>query len=161
MAGIQKTGKEAPGNRGTGKPKRNYSEAFERQKFKPGQSGNLAGRPGTKALTDEIKKLLDEFAKEKRLRIFEPVLKNPTYRRLLAKALILRAIENSDVAAKVVLDRVDGPVHVELEAESVPVKYIRVDMPRPDPNKPIRDVAPGMFPPIKNPPAKNEDEDVN
>jgi hypothetical protein len=99
--------------------------------------------------------------KEKRLRVFEPVLKNPTYCRLLAKALILRAKENSDVAAKVVLDRVDGPVHVELQAESVAVKYIRVDMPRPDPNEPIRDVTPGMFPPIKNLPAKNEDGDVN
>jgi hypothetical protein len=47
MAGIRKTGKEAPGNRDTGKPKRNYSETFERQKFKRGQSGNLAGRPRT------------------------------------------------------------------------------------------------------------------
>jgi hypothetical protein len=62
-----------PGNRDSGKPERKYSEAFERQKFKLGLSGNLAGRPKTKPITDKIKKIPDEFAKEKRLRVFEPV----------------------------------------------------------------------------------------
>jgi hypothetical protein len=53
-----------------------------------------------------------------------------------------------------VLDRTEGPVHVEQEREAMAVKYIRVDMPRPDPNEPIIDVTPGMFPPVKNPSAK-------
>jgi hypothetical protein len=72
-----------------------------------------------------------------------------TYCRLLTKALVLRAIEESDVAAKVVLDRTEGPVHIKLEGESVAVKYIRVDMPRPDPNEPIIDVPPKPLPPAR------------
>jgi hypothetical protein len=131
MVAKSKTADGFDGNSSpTGKPKKGELPArLEAYKWKPGKSGNLRGRPRTKPLTDEIKKLLDEFAKEKRLRVLEPVLKNPTYCRLLAKALILRAIEESDVAAKIVLDRTEGPVHVELEGESVAVKYIRVDMP--------------------------------
>jgi hypothetical protein len=53
------------------------------------------------------------------------------------------------------------PVHIENESEAFAVKYMRVDMPRPDPTLPIVDVTPGMFPPVKKPPAKNEHEDDN
>jgi hypothetical protein len=94
LATASKTADGFCGNsRTTGKPKQGELPArLEAYKWKPGESGNLRGRPRTKPLTDEIKKLLDQFAKEKRLRVLEPIMKNPTYSRLLAKALVLRAI---------------------------------------------------------------------
>jgi len=60
-----KKGTDTPGDEGDNKvdlthPSGGYSEEFIAHQFKPGKSGNPAGRPRGRSITDKLQKILDE-----------------------------------------------------------------------------------------------------
>ncbi len=67
--------------------------------FKPGESGNPAGRPKVRTLSEELRARLQEQYRGKDGR---------TYSRLVAEALVDRAINGDVVAIREVFDRVEG-----------------------------------------------------
>jgi hypothetical protein len=81
-----------------------------RPPWKPGESGNLAGRPKTKPLTDELQRLLGEEA---------PKGKGQTWAALIAEALVKRASKGDVRAIAELGNRIEGrPVQaVELDAD--------------------------------------------
>jgi hypothetical protein len=70
-----------------------------RPPWKPGESGNLAGRPKTKPLTDELQHLLGEEA---------PKGKGRTWAAVIAEALVKRASKGDVRAIAELGNRIEG-----------------------------------------------------
>ena len=80
----------------------------ERTQFKPGQSGNPAGKkPGTYGITTLLKMLLKEI----------PENGDKSYAELVAKRLILNAMSGKEKSIGMLLDRSDGKVAEEWKGE--------------------------------------------
>jgi hypothetical protein len=71
-------------------------------------------------------------------------MRNKKHGEKVAQKIVERAIKKSEVFARKLFDRFAGPARVDKTAkdEALAVKYIIVDMPRPDPTLPIVDVPP-------------------
>lgn len=81
-----------------------------RPPWKPGESGNLAGRPKAKPLTDELRRLLEQEA---------PKGRGQTWAALIAEALVKRASKGDVRAISELGNRIEGrPVQaVELAVD--------------------------------------------
>lgn len=109
------------------------NEAFEQQKFKPGQSGNPGGRPkGFKGLTETLKELVNEDGTMTIAEVYEVDEKGVETGRKFARAIvkiprkdmiILAAMKKSmkgDMRAiEFIFDRIDGKAKqaVDIQAE--------------------------------------------
>jgi hypothetical protein len=82
-------------------PRRGNPDKTEPHRFKPGQSGNPAGRPKGRSLTAVVREMLDEALDDKDPR--------PAIERIVKT--LLKLAESGDLdAAKLLFDRTDGPV---------------------------------------------------
>jgi Family of unknown function (DUF5681) len=97
------------------------------QKWTKGMpSPNPGGRPKTKPMTDELKRILNRNVKGKKY----------TYLQLIVARAVKRALAGNDVMTKEVWNRMDGILHVEPKADDISQVGVRViidDAPRPDP----------------------------
>jgi hypothetical protein len=80
-----------------------------RPPWKPGQSGNLSGRPKRKPLTDAYAALLDkpippDMARQLKLD------ESTTYAQVIAMSLVREAVKGKVQAAAEVADRVEGKI---------------------------------------------------
>jgi hypothetical protein len=87
------------------------NEALEQNKWKPGQSGNPAGRPRGASVVEHLKQLLN-VPEDKPLESGDA--------RKIARALLQVALDPDhpkwDKAVDKVLDRIDGPLRQEIAA---------------------------------------------
>ncbi len=87
--------------------------------FKPGQSGNPAGKKrGTISIASHIKRKLKEIAESDK--------EQRKYIDILAESLIINAIKGNGTAIREVLNRVDGLVQPEKE-ETGPGAIAKID----------------------------------
>jgi len=135
-------------------PKLEWLKDFQ---FKPGQSGNPNGRPKDRkplrsmllaylqGLDDEELQKLEKWAKRKRKRKNDqpPVTWNRA-QKLIAE-LFNRAMRDSDFLMKEILERVDGKLAPDTEAERLhdrPPTLVVLDLPRPKrPSSPLLPIA--------------------
>lgn len=89
------------------KPKRRLPEALERNKFKPGHSGNPSGRPKSRTLTAALRALLEE-EDPRRLR---------TRAEALARKIVAQALKGDIRAATLIGDRTEGKPPQAVSAE--------------------------------------------
>ncbi len=81
------------------KPRGKPFEPGHKYAWKPGQSGNPAGRPKVRTLSEELRARLQEQYRGRDDR---------TYGRMVAEALVDRAINGDVMAIREVFDRVEG-----------------------------------------------------
>ena len=115
--------------------------------FKPGQSGNLNGRPKDRkplrsmlvaylqGLDDEELEKLEKWAKRKKKRKNDQEPQTWTRAQKLIAELFRRAMSDSDFLMKEILERVDGKLAPDTEKERLgdqpPPRLIVIDIPRP------------------------------
>jgi uncharacterized protein DUF5681 len=111
-------------------------------RFKPGQSGNPGGRPRTAKLSEAC-----------RAKLASPIPGDPesrTYAEAIADKLALQALKGDIRAAQELADRAEGrPSQMAPPAEQSGVKYVVLDMPRPQRRAPRR--APNCPHPVLDP----------
>ena len=106
-------------------------------RFKPGQSGNPGGRPRTAKLSEAC-----------RAKLASPIPGDPenrSYAEAIADKLALQALKGDIRAAQELADRAEGrPSQMAPPAEYDGVKYVILDMPRPQRGVIMPDVRPGQ-----------------
>jgi hypothetical protein len=107
-------------------------------RFKPGQSGNPGGRPRTAKLSEACR------AKLASLMPGDP--ESRSYAEAIADKLALQALKGDIRAAQELADRAEGRPSQAPPAEQSGVKYVVLDMPRPDRTKltPMPNITAGM-----------------
>jgi Family of unknown function (DUF5681) len=109
-------------------------------RFKPGQSGNPGGRPRTAKLSEAC-----------RAKLASPVpgdAKGRTYAEAITDMLAQRALKGDIRAVEELANRAEGrpgPSNPDAEAFTG-IKYIIVDVPRPQRGAYIPNTGPGQFP---------------
>jgi hypothetical protein len=89
---------------------------MEARKWKPGESGNMSGRPKRKPLTDAYSALLGQTVPPeiaRQLRISE----TSTYAEVVAMALLKEAVKGKVNAAAELADRVEGRVMERVQVD--------------------------------------------
>lgn len=102
-----------------------YADPPEETKFKPGESGNPAGKPkGTRNLSTILKEFLEEEIDQDGSKI---VLKDAIVRKLIKKANSgnLRAIQE-------IFDRTEGKAKQEIRLDSTTEPVFNVKINKPD-----------------------------
>jgi hypothetical protein len=115
-------------------------------RFKPGQSGNPGGRPRTAKLSEAC-----------RAKLASPIPGDPesrSYAEAIADKLALQALKGDIRAAQELADRAEGRPSQAPPAEQSGVKYVVLDMPRPQRGVTMPDVRPGQLPDMRPASAK-------
>ena len=82
---------------------------MEARKWKPGESGNMSGRPKRKPLTDAYAALLDKPIPSDMARQLK-LDESTTYAQVIAMSLVREAVKGKVNAAAEVADRVEGKI---------------------------------------------------
>jgi hypothetical protein len=82
---------------------------MEARKWKPGESGNVGGRPKRKPLTDAYAALLDKPIPSDMARQLK-LDESTTYAQVIAMSLVREAVKGKVNAAAEVADRVEGKI---------------------------------------------------
>jgi hypothetical protein len=82
---------------------------MEARKWKPGESGNMSGRPKRKPLTDAYAALLDKPIPSDMARQLK-LDESTTYAQVIAMSLVREAVKGKVQAAAEVADRVEGKI---------------------------------------------------
>lgn len=103
--------------------KRSRGQPFENGNtvgFKPGQSGNPAGRPKKRTLSEELRARLEEEY---------PDRSDATYGRMVAETLVDMAIKNGGAIAAIseIFDRVEGRPRQSVELKTDPEKTALIE----------------------------------
>lgn len=85
------------------------AEDIIKHQYKPGESGNLKGRPKGSGVTDRLRALLDEEV--------DLGGKKMTMAEALAKVVVKKALKGDHKFVKELLDRTEGKVSDKLELE--------------------------------------------
>ena len=84
--------------------------------YKPGESGNLSGRPKGTSLTSVLRELLDQIPKGDNKKLKEKIV----------KALLDKALTGDTRALDIIFDRTDGKVALPLDVavEIQKIEYV-------------------------------------
>ena len=82
---------------------------MEARKWKPGESGNMSGRPKRKPLTDAYAALLDKPIPPDMARLLK-LDESTRYAQVIAMSLVREAVKGKVNAAAEVADRVEGKI---------------------------------------------------
>jgi hypothetical protein len=131
-----------PENRGkTGAKKLNGGidpSVGEATRFKPGESGNPGGRPRIAKLSEACRAKLGALVPDD--------AEGRTYAEAIAEKLVQLALKGDIRAAQELADRAEGrPSQMAPRTEYSGVKYIVLDMPRPQRGAIMPDVRPGQL----------------
>lgn len=107
-----------------GQDQRSKQKAGLRPQWKPGQSGNPAGRPKGKSLLAEIRDVLDGTAL---LGKGNPGGK--TTRRMLAEAAVMHAIKGRSAYFREIMERLFGKVPIRMEQRTEGSDDAGLDLP--------------------------------
>ena len=82
-------------------------EGSQRTQFKPGQSGNMGGRPKYSGLSRELRRILESVEKKDK--------QGRTGEQLVAQRVYQDAIAGKAYAVQIIFERTEGPIVKDIE----------------------------------------------